>query len=233
VATFLEDIKAKITQARDVARQRDFSTAIAIQQSAVSLARQRGQERDALVTLSVLLYNLAGYYLQIEQYADAVAALEEVVALDELTHHRDLENDRTALFDARQQAEIARIMHQATGQLAQMSPVERTQFQTAVERWTALPLAKREALQIRAVVDETRQAAIAALSGEMERASVAQLAENFAVQAAQDAAPGSPWDEAARFLQAVVALLQGAAPPPVPQAYAQEFADIQSASLPK
>ncbi len=64
-------------------------------------------EREALVTLSVLLYNLAGCYQKAGRYDDAVTALEEVVALDERTGHPDLGSDREALEQARHLARLS------------------------------------------------------------------------------------------------------------------------------
>ena len=45
-------------------------------------------DRDTLVRLRVILYNLAGYYSQAGRWDDAVAAFEEVVAMDEQTRSR-------------------------------------------------------------------------------------------------------------------------------------------------
>jgi len=66
----------------------------------VTLLRQAGEERDALVALSIALYNLAGYLGSVGRHDDAVRALEEVVRLDERTNHPDLETDRRTLVTA-------------------------------------------------------------------------------------------------------------------------------------
>jgi len=95
----------------------DVQSAIGYQEQAVSLARERGQAREALVTLSVLLYNLAGYYQKAERHEDALKAMQEVVALDEQTGHEDLQSDRETLEDFRR--------------IAAMSPEERTRLQNA------------------------------------------------------------------------------------------------------
>ena len=95
-----------ISQARAAHQRGEIETAIQCQEQAVALARQTGQAREALVILSVLLYNLAGYYRQADRPAEAVRALEEVVALDEQTGHADLEADRQSLATARQSVSL-------------------------------------------------------------------------------------------------------------------------------
>lgn len=104
-----------IAQARSAAERGDIRSAIQYQERAVALARGAGQGHEALVTLSVMIYNLAGYYQNAERYEDAVKAMEEVVAIDEQTGHEDLESDRTTL-------EVAR-------RIASMSPEERAALQ--------------------------------------------------------------------------------------------------------
>jgi tetratricopeptide (TPR) repeat protein len=94
------------TRARSAAEGGDFQSAIQLQQQAVELLRGAGDTREALATLSVLLFNLAGYYQGAERHEDAVKALEEVVAIDERTKHEDLESDRKALEFARELASL-------------------------------------------------------------------------------------------------------------------------------
>jgi tetratricopeptide (TPR) repeat protein len=100
-----------ITQARSAAERGDTESAIQYQEQAVELARGAGEEREALVTLSVRLYNLASYYQNAERHDDAVKAMEEVVAIDEQIGHEDLEADRERL--------------EAIRHIASMSPEER------------------------------------------------------------------------------------------------------------
>jgi hypothetical protein len=95
----------------------DVQSAIRYQEQAVALARQAGQTREVLVTLSVLLYNLAGYYQKAERHGDAVQAMQEVVAIDEQTGHEDLQSDRETLETFRH--------------IAALSPEERAQLQNA------------------------------------------------------------------------------------------------------
>ncbi|HJZ13638.1 MAG TPA: hypothetical protein VJ521_15900, partial [Acidobacteriota bacterium] len=70
--------------------------------------------RAALITLSVILFNLAGFYGNADRYDDAVKAMEEVVAIDEQTGHQDLESDRKMLETFRR--------------IASLSPEERAQL---------------------------------------------------------------------------------------------------------
>jgi tetratricopeptide (TPR) repeat protein len=110
-----------IADARAASARDDHPVAVASQEQALALWRERlaahdeGGAREELVTLSVLLYNLAGYYGDAGRHADAVRALEEVVALDERTNHADLASDRQVLEAARR--------------MAALSPEERAQLQ--------------------------------------------------------------------------------------------------------
>ena len=96
-----------IAQAHSAAERGDIQSAIQFQEQAVEFARGAGQGREALVGLSVLLYNLAGYYQKSKRYDDAVKALDEVVAIDEQTEHQDLKSDRKTLEAARRIASIS------------------------------------------------------------------------------------------------------------------------------
>ena len=100
-----------IGRARRAAQQGQVDDAIAAQEEAVALGRalapQMGKEREVLVNLSVLLYNLGGYYAQAGRHPDAVRALEEVVTLDERTGHPDLEQDRQTLKQAQHMAALS------------------------------------------------------------------------------------------------------------------------------
>ncbi|MGB1253635.1 MAG: tetratricopeptide repeat protein, partial [Candidatus Promineifilaceae bacterium] len=100
-------LQSAVQSARAAAKQGAFTAAVTHQQQAVAHARTRATDRnrDALVTLSVLLYNLAGYHQKLNQHAEAVACLEEVVALDKETGHEDLAADQQALAAA--QAQLA------------------------------------------------------------------------------------------------------------------------------
>ena len=214
-------------RARRAAQSGDLPAAIAAQQEAVALARGAGSERDDLVRLSVLLFNLGGYYSEAGDYAAAVAALQEVVALDERTGHPDLESDRATLEQARQmaalspeeRAALAAAAKQAAEQLAAMSEDERAGVMAAAQR-----------AQIEQLATQARDATLAALRGETDRAGLAAQLEHVAGQAADGEAPGSPWLDVAGFIRAAAALLRGEPLPPVPAAYAGQFAALQDAA---
>ncbi len=228
-----------IAQARTAAQRGDMDAAIAAQEQAVALVRaaisplppagELGERaREALVQLSVLLYNLAGYYSQADRHEDAVRALEEVVALDERTGHPDLESDRQTLQAARAAAAMSpeeRALLQAAAQTAA------SQQQTLEAQLAALPPEQRAQLEAaaRELADQARDAAIAARRGQAEREPLIARLQEVAAQAAEGEAPGSAWDELAAFLRAVIAVLKGEAVPPVPAAYAGHLAAIQAA----
>ncbi|MBI4674484.1 MAG: tetratricopeptide repeat protein [Chloroflexi bacterium] len=244
-------------QARAAASQGDMDAAIQAQAQAVEMARARGNGRDELVALSVMLYNLSNYYAQAEQFDKAVDALEQVVALDEQTGHQDLESDRQQLEQMRQLAALSpeeraarRARARETGtendadapqaQLDALPPEQRAQLEAAAreaqarlaqmtpeERAALADRARRE--QIQNIADQTRDAAIRALRGEIPREQLAPQIERVAAQAAEGEAPDSPWAEVAVFLRAVSALLQGNAKPVVPSAYAGHWAAIRDA----
>ncbi len=101
-----DPISRAASEARAAAESGDLAAAVAAQEQAVVLAREAGEDRETLVGLSVLLFNLAGFYGRAERHEDAVRSLEEVVALDERTGHPDLESDRQALENARRLAAL-------------------------------------------------------------------------------------------------------------------------------
>ena len=107
-----DPLQQMLADARAASQRGDPVNAVATQEQAVALFRERlaaqeGASHDEQVALSVLLYNLAGYYGEVERHADAVCALEEVVALDECTQHTDLASDRRALEAARRRAALS------------------------------------------------------------------------------------------------------------------------------
>jgi len=125
-----------IAQARNAAQRGDVPSAIEFQEQAVKLARERTSpptpllegersERDALVTLGVTLYNLAGFYGKADRFDAAVKAMEEVVAIDLQTGHEDLESDRQRL--------------EAFRRMASMTPEERAQLQQRAQEEHASP----------------------------------------------------------------------------------------------
>ena len=82
--------------------------------------------------------------------------------------------------------------------------------------------------EIQSLADQAREGALAAQRGEVEAGPLAARIEEVAVQVSEGEEPGSPWEELARYLGAVVALLRGEPVPPVPDAYAADLSAIQA-----
>jgi len=178
--------------------------------------------------LAAQLYNLAGYYGNAGDHAAAVAALEEAAALaarygpDELRAlaPQALEQARRmAALSPEERAALAAAAKQAAEQLASMSEDERAGVMAAAQR-----------AQIEQLATQARDATLAALRGETDRAGLAAQLEHVAGQAADGEAPGSPWLDVAGFIRAAAALLRGEPLPPVPAAYAGQFAALQDAA---
>jgi tetratricopeptide (TPR) repeat protein len=195
-----------VAQARAAARRGDLPGAISAQEQAIELGRVVEEGQEALVALSVELFNLAGYYGQARRHEDAVRALEEVVALDERTGHPDLGSDRQALDRARQ--------------MAAFSP----------EEWEAFAAAQGVVAHIASLANQARDGAIAALQGEADWDSLIASTEAVAAQAAEGEADGSPWLALAIYLRAVVALLRGEPVPEVSPAFAEHLAAVEAAA---
>jgi len=155
--------------------------------------------------LSVLLYNLAQYYSQGERWHDAVAALEEVVALDERTGHEDLASDRAALEQARR--------------MAAATPEENSRLEAAADALA----------QIQSLADQARDAAIATLRGEFDRQTLLAWLDETAERAAADESPDAPWAQFAAYLRAVAALLRDEPTRTVPAAFAAHLDAIEAA----
>ncbi len=231
-------LRQHVEQARQAAANEDYLDAVSAQEQATALAREFGEEQEALVQLSVLLYNLSSYYQKAGRFVDAVKALEEVVALDERTGHPDLESDRQALVQARQMATLSpeqrRQMETAAEELANLSPEQQAEMEAALRQMAEMDPEQLASLQAQAIVgqiqqtaDQTRDAAIAALRGEVDTNELVVQMDDVATRAAEDESPGSPWLEVALFVQAAAALLRGDPIPPVPDIYVDHMAAIR------
>jgi len=128
-------LRQAVEQARGAAERKLWAAAITHQEEAVTHARTlatQNADRAALVQLSVLLYNLAGYYQHANRHTAAIDCFAEVVALDEQTGHEDLESDRQVLEHARQLAAahvasaLPQPMPDLAARLAQLDPHVRT-----------------------------------------------------------------------------------------------------------
>lgn len=173
---------------------------------------------------SALLYNLANYYGNVGRFDEAVAALEEVVAIDQRTAHPDLESDREALERARRMAALTPEEH------AQLADLARQMQDMAPEERVAL-LDRTRRAQIEALADEARDAAIAVRQGEAAPEPILEQLENIAAQAVDGEAPESPWHDLAAFLRAVAACLREDPLPHVPAAYAERMQAVQAACV--
>jgi tetratricopeptide (TPR) repeat protein len=239
-----DPLRRHLAAARSAAGRGDAAAAVASQEAAVGLMRARGDDREALVSLSVLLYNLAGYYGQAARHADAVRALEEVVALDERTGHPDLESDRQALEAARRRAagevepgagQAPPVAEQAIS-LEDLPPEIREQVAAFARQLEQMAPEEREALavaarrqQIEENAGRARDAAVNTLRDGRDPAGLIAQLEEAAAHFADGEAPGSPYDDLAVYLRAVAAVLRGEAPSPIPSAYAGHLAAVQAA----
>ena len=249
-------IATLLAQAKAAASRQDFDASIAAHEQAVELMREAGDGRDELVTLSVMLFNLAGYYQQAGRHDEAVQALEEVVALDEQTGHEDLESDRQALATARRMAamtpEEREAMSGAGGLLASLSPEQRAELEAKAaesgqsvealleqitqqmqnmspEERSAMESAARQQM-LESLADQTRDAAISALRGEADAAELARSLRELAGQINDDQSLGSSRSEMVEYLRALAAFLDGQPPPRVPTVYAARFSAVQAAT---
>jgi tetratricopeptide (TPR) repeat protein len=181
-----------VAQARSAAARGDIPSAIQYQEQAVELIRGAGQEREALIRLSVMLYNLAGFYLDAERHENAVNALEEVVAIDEQTGHQDLESDRRTLEAARRIASMSpeeRAERQKQAQEAQESNRESDDFESQLQaRLAQLPPEQRAQAeaQIRGAFEEFQRMTPEQQAAVMDQNRRAQI--DHAANQARDAA---------------------------------------------
>ncbi|MCI0477308.1 MAG: tetratricopeptide repeat protein, partial [Anaerolineales bacterium] len=175
-----------IAQARAAAERGDVASAIVAQEQAVALMRQQGESKDALVALSIMLYNLGGYYAGAERFGDAVRAMQQVVALDERTGHQDLESDRKVL--------------QQFQQLSALSPEELARLKA--QQQAAQPEQPQEQAEEPDETDAQLEAQLAALPPE-QRAQMEEAMRAFARM--------SPEEQAATIAQAQRAQIQSLA----------------------
>jgi hypothetical protein len=201
-----DPVREATAQARAAAQRGDLAAAIEAQEQAVAHLRSTAaDDRDTLVSLSVLLYNLAQYYSQAERWHDAVTALAEVVTLDERTGHEELASDRAALEQAQR--------------MAAATPEECSRLEAGADALA----------QIQALADQARDAAIAVLRGEFDRHTLLALLDETAERAAADESPDAPWAQLAAYLRAVAALLRDEPTRTVPAAFAAHLDAIEAA----
>ena len=224
-------------------RQEDAARAVDCQAQAIAYLREEEDTPENLQSLSVALYNYGTYLAQAERLDEAVAALEEVVAIDERLGLPDLDSDRAALErmvrrrDGLPPAEDAPSPEESQeamqAQLEALPEAERERARQFLEQLERMSPAEREAaLQSAArqsIVQQAEQIADAARHAHRqdEVSDLLPKLEEAAAHFAQDEEPGSPYDQLAQFTRAVVALLKGESPPPVPDTYAEMFAALK------
>ncbi|MFO7538649.1 MAG: hypothetical protein R6X32_11400 [Chloroflexota bacterium] len=219
----VEDLKETVLAARQAAQTGHIEKAIDLQETAVGQVRRLEEGEETLVTLSVLLHNLAGYYQDAERYDDAVTALEEVVAIDERVTHPDLAQDQQALAQARRLAEmtpeeLAKLEEQARQAAVRLTSMSQSEQETA--RANILNTA------MRALAQDVRDAAIDARQKGQSTGALAARIEMALAQIREEVSLGDERQELVDYFQAVVAILRQQPPPTIPPAYAQDIQAI-------
>jgi hypothetical protein len=219
----IEALKETVLAARQAAQAGRIDEAIEMQETAVTQVRRLEEDPDTLVTLSILLHNLAGYYQDAERYAAAVTALEEVVAIDKRVDHPDLIQDQQALAQARRLAEMT------PEELAQLEE----QARQAAVRLTSMnqgeqEMARANILQtaMRALAIDVRDAAITARQNSQATGALAARIEIALAQIREETALGDERQDLVDYFQAVVAILRDQSPAAIPSDYAQDIQAI-------
>jgi hypothetical protein len=188
----------------------------------------------------VALYNQAGYLAQLDQLAEAVEAMEEVVAIDERLGLPDLESDRATLATYRRRlagepeppteagTEGEQFLAALQHQLAQTPPEAQAELRQFIDHVEQLSPQEQAALardfarqQLQAQAEQVAQAALSAWQQEQVAEllpHLEQLAANLAAGAVADLA---------QFVRAVLALLQGQTPEPVAPDFAERLATLE------
>lgn len=222
----VDTLKEMVLAARQAAQAGRIEDAVTLQETAVTHLRRLEADEDTLVTLSVLLHNLAGYYQDAERYGEAATVLEEVVAIDEQVAHPDLEQDRQALAQARR--------------LADMTPEELSQLEQqarqAAVRLTSLSQGEREITRanilhtaMRALAQDVRDAAIAARKNGRATGALAARVEIALAQIREDDVLGPERQPLLEYFEAVVALLRDQPAATIPEDYAGDIQAIRDA----
>ncbi len=246
-----------IAQARDASQRGDVVSAIQYQEQAVSLARGAGEGREALVRLSVILYNLAGFYQKAERHDDAVALFEEALKVGEESGHPQVDVIRKMLEEAKRVASLSpeeraqtqsasagsgggdNFEAQLQAQLAQLPPEKRAEAEAQLrkayaefqrmspEEQAAVRDGQRRA-QIENAANLVRDAGLAYVRKQAPKRDVLNMLEESAAQMKANEKSGSPWLDVAELCLAIAALIKEESIPPVPAAYASHFSAVQS-----
>jgi hypothetical protein len=248
-----------VGQAQAAAARGDLPAAILAQEAAVALLRRAGEEKPELSALSVLLFNLADFYGQMEEYDQAVTLLEEVVSLDEATASPDLETDRRTLQAARKLAALtpeerlrrktkktAPVLDETLeasirAQLAELPPEQRPQAEAAlrqaIREFQALTpeqqatLAEKETrTRLADAAAKMRDAALAYARRQAPAESVLEYIGSLHDQINAHEPPGSDWYQIGQLCAALIAAIKQEPIPPVPAAY-QDYLAVALAEL--
>ena len=235
----LNPLEQLVMEARQAAERGDFATAIKKQEQAVVLARQQGNNPEALATLSALLFGLTQFYGAADRFVDATRVMEEVVVLDERTGLEDLESDKQLLENVRRLSKMtpqeleqvkaqAAQQAQAQGQtdadeemeayLASLPPEERAKVEAAMKEFQQMPPEQQAAVveqakraQIAQLADQVRDAAIAARQGKLPKDQLLPQLENLVAQIEKNEGTKEPWGDFLGYVRGVVSLLRGTA----------------------
>jgi tetratricopeptide (TPR) repeat protein len=218
----VEELKETVLTARQAAQAGRLDEAIELQKTAVTSVRQLEDDEESLVTLSVLLHNLAGYYQDAGQHDAAVTALEEVVAIDERIDHPDLAHDQQALVQARRLAEMTPAELEKLEQQARQAAVRLTSMSQSEQEMARANILRTA---MRTLALDVRDAAIKVRQTGQSTGALAARVEIALAQIREETALGDERQELVDYFQAVVAILRQQAPATIPPAYA---ADIQA-----
>lgn len=219
----VDNLKEMVLSARQAAQAGRLEKAITLQETAVSTLRQMEEDEDSLMTISVLLHNLAGYYQDAGRFNDAVTALEEVVAIDRRIDHPDLPHDQQALAQARQlaamtSAELAALEEQAERAAVRLTSMSKSEQEMA--RANILHTA------MRALAQDVRDAAISARKNSQSTGALAARIELALAKIREETALGDDRQELVDYFESVVAILRDQPPQTISPAYAQDIEAI-------
>jgi hypothetical protein len=229
--------------ARFFAGAGDQAAAIDFQAQAISTLRAQAANDEAQQTLSVALFNQAGYLARADRLGEAVAAMEEVVAIDRQLGLADLASDQAVLAQMqRQQAGLPPEPTEAAepdllaafvAYIETLSPKDQPAARQALAQLQALSPAEQaaamQAMQQQAIMAQAEQIAAAARQARQagQVAALLPQLQQVAAQFGEDEEAGSAYDQLAQFVLAVVALLEKQPVPAVAPAYAALLAALQ------
>ena len=217
--------------------------AVFFQAHLIAQVRLKKDSPDALKSLAIALYNQASLLASLQRLDEAIAALEEVVAIDEqldlddlntdkamlveLKHHRDHQLRRSAPSQQQIQAELIT-------QLAEMPLEAQAYLRESIAEFETMSPNEQDAalitlyvqqlkLQAAHVIETVRHAhhtnRLRELLPQLETA-----AEHFSEGEAKD----SPYAQLSQFIQAIVALIRQQSLPPIPEMYQEQFVALQT-----